>query len=61
MNYYRDIAKYLAQYWNERENLTYAVREYEQFCQVPEEEHETKQNAQSLRLIKELIQHYTRL
>lgn len=61
VNYYRDIAKYLAQYWNERENLTYAVREYEQFCQVPEEEHETKQGTQNLRLIKELIQHYTQL
>lgn len=61
VNYYRDIAKYLAQYWNERENLTYAVREYEQFCQVPEEEHKTEQDAQNLRLIKELIQHYTQL
>lgn len=61
VNYYRDIAKYLAKYWNGRENLTYAVREYEQFCQVPEEEHETKQDAQNLRLIKELIQHYSQL
>ena len=61
VNYYRDIAQYMAQYWNERENFVNAVKEYEQFCQVPEEEQEMKQNAQHLRLITELIQRYASL
>ena len=37
VNYYKDIAKYMADYWIGREKLSFALREYEQFYQVPEE------------------------
>lgn len=36
-NYYKDIAKYMANYWKERDMPQNMLREYEQFWQVPEE------------------------
>lgn len=36
-NYYKDIAKYMTDYWKERDMPMNILREYEQFWQVPEE------------------------
>ena len=38
INYYKDITGYMAEYWMQEKNQRNAVREYEQFFQVPEDE-----------------------
>lgn len=61
VNYYRDIAKYMAEYWIERDNLSNAIREYEQFCQVPEVKRDAPTDEKYLRLAGELERCYAQL
>ena len=61
VNYYRDIAKYMAEYWLDRGNIPYAVREYEQFCQVPDADKEMRPLQEQVRLAEELAQRYAQL
>lgn len=58
-NYYRDIAGYMAQYWMKEENPDNALREYEQFCQIPEYEKVITQKQK--KLLEELIERYAQL
>lgn len=61
VNYYRDIAKYMAEYWMQNSQVQNTIREYEQFFQVPEEDHIKAEDSQQVRLLEELAQKYAQL
>ena len=60
LNYYRDIAKYMSEYWLDKGNVKYALKEFEQFCQVPEGEEINEKNGGE-KLLKELLECYKKL
>lgn len=61
VNYYRDIAKYMAEYWIQNGQLQNAILEYEQFFQVPDSDKMVSESAHNIRLLEELGQKYAQL
>lgn len=60
INYYKDIARYMAEYWKSQRNIKSMLREYEQFFQVPEEKgHLEQENSENL--LRELTDCYEKL
>ena len=59
VNHYRDIADYLAAYWSGEGNLQYALREYEEFCQVPDKENSAAHVTD--KILQELLLCYSNL
>lgn len=57
INCYQDITKYMADYWKEKERPQNAVKEYEQFFQVPGEENTL--DACSEKVLEELLECYS--
>lgn len=60
-NYYKDIAKYMADYWKKKDMLQNAVREYEQFFQAPKNDRITCTEQRKAKIIQELLQCYEKL
>ena len=61
INFYKDIAGYMADYWKCKGNLKNSIREYEQFFQVPDEDKPLPKSEETMKYEEELVQRYAQM
>ena len=61
INFYKDIAGYMADYWKCKGNLKNSIREYEQFFQVPDEDKPLPKREETMKYEEELVQRYAQM
>ncbi len=60
-NFYKDITGYMADYWKCKGNLKNAIREYEQFFQVPDEDNPLPESEETMKYKEELLRCYAQM